>query len=95
MNPDSVVGTYLLTFNDEAGNTISTQAITLSAHQHISFSIGSRYPELTGKRGFLDIVRVFASAAPKVRTYPYMSVIAIHFNPSGSLSWLPMLGLVP
>lgn len=86
INPDTVTGDFIVRINDEAGSRLTVQLLSVPAGAHITWSLGSRFPESAGRRGYIDVTRVMSSTTP----YPMLAMMGLRFSPGGSFSALPV-----
>ena len=73
-----------LVLRDEAGNTLSTESLSLPVRGHTSFSIGDKYSALSGRRG---TVEVRSSSGGRV------NVLGLRFSPFGSFTSVPTIAM--
>ena len=80
-SPDSPTEVTLL-LRDEAGATISTEALPLPARGHTSFVASERYPVLSGRRGTIEV---------QSNTADGVTALGLRFSPFGSFTSVPVI----
>jgi hypothetical protein len=75
-------GTIAVAIRDESGQMLQVDNITLGPGSHLSFSLNSRYPSLTGQRGTIMFSPDYLTS---------LGAVAFRFNPTGPFTTLAPL----